>query len=224
MKILLFMYLVTITNSLFLVYHDDCFQIKNKTLRETSTFSPSWFPTKHSVTVENNPNVIDVDKINPHKNYIFKGGLNNIIINSTNIITENILFNIDRDKTSIHIVGKFSAIPFIEKTDLILTSLNIKLLINNFVLKSSIFHKKFTFSYNKQILLDKGEYNLYFIVQTTNGIWCSCPETKKGYYMSRFLSKWNYIPKNKIANKQTIDMTMLSTSLLYSSISLIQNK
>ena len=70
----------------------------------------------------------------------------------------------------------------------------VKLFLNYLELSSNILHD--TVIYNNKISLNKGIYNLYFNVHSKKGIWCSCTETKDGFYMSRFLSKWEYNSKN----------------------------
>ena len=87
--------------------------INNIKYRETSTFTPSYFPIElNSGEYDISKNTISIDEIKDYTNYNFKSGLKNVIIyegRDKNI--DNMVFNILEDKTVVHIVSKFSAIP-----------------------------------------------------------------------------------------------------------------
>jgi len=178
--------------TLLFIHHGSNVQINNIKYRETSTFSSTYFPIELTNTEYNISKTISINEIKNYKNYVFKSGLRDMVLyeNKKTIKSklETIPFSIYKDNTNVHIVGKFSAIP-LTKTN---SSLTVKLFINDLELSLKTSQKAFTFSYNKKISLTKGLYNLYFMVYSQKGIWCSCPEIRDGFYMSRFLSKWEY--------------------------------
>ena len=178
--------------------------INNIKYRDTTTFSETFFPIKinkynynYNIKLNNNKNNdnLEIEQINNYNNFKYSSGLVNKLLHNT-IILEKLFFNIEKDNTKIHLICKLSAFSFKNKNKLFLT-----LYLNNKILIKNIYNNTFTFTYNKILILNKGQYYLYFKTYSDD-LWCSCPENKNGFIMSRFLSKWEY--SNNTQNKNLI--------------------
>ena len=202
-ELIVLMVLGSSNNKLLLVHYGknnthNVLSINNIKYRETSTFSPSYFPVKINDKPNISGDVISIDEIINYDRYNFVSGLQNYIIReNTKTKFENLIFDINKN-ILVHLLCKFSAVPFDNSNN---SRILVKLYMNDLELYSKNLSNATTVIFNKQIYLDKGSYNLYFIVYSEN-MWCSCPETKDGFYMSRFLSKWEYSNKKSQINKK----------------------
>tara|TARA_Y100000590_G_C15420624_1_gene901266 strand:+ start:72 stop:833 length:762 start_codon:yes stop_codon:yes gene_type:complete len=169
--------------------------INNITYRESTDFNnKSYFPILIKKIHNYSNNVIFTTNINNFKYYKFISGLHNIIISNNKTPSSSSLYNfesleftIDYDNTLVHLITKLSIIPMNKNQ-----SATLLLYLNNNILFQQKIYNKFTHLYNKILTLNQGNYSLFYKVFSNKGLWCSCPENKNGFFMSRFLSKWEY--------------------------------
>ena len=94
-----------------------------------------------------------------------------------------------------------------------ISSLKISLLLNNLVIFSDITNNNnIQSNYYNKIFVKKGYHKLY-IDGFTEGLWCSNPESNKGFEHGRYIAIYY---KNKNKNKNIVNKTNLSGKSYYS--------